>query len=195
MKIGVGRCEGAPEQAASWLKRVRAESESARLRRERDEALEREKATAEVLRIISRSPGDLEPVFQTILVNAVRLCEARYGNFFLHEGGRLRIVASHNAPPAAATFRREPFQPHTEGTLGQALRTKQTAHLADLAATRAYADRHPAIVESVELGGVRTNVTVPMLKDDELIGIITINRQEVRPFTDKQIELVENFAA
>jgi hypothetical protein len=165
------------------------------LTRERDEALEREKATAEVLHVISSSPGDLAPVFQAILANAVRLCEAKFGNFFLHEAGALRIVASHNVPPAAATFRRELFQPHPDGPLGQAFRTKQTAHLADLASTRAYADRHPAIVESVELGCVRTNVAVPMLKDNELIGIITINRQEVRPFTDKQIELLTNFAA
>jgi two-component system, NtrC family, sensor kinase len=173
----------------------KAQSDLAQLTHERDEALEREKATAEVLHVISSSPGELAPVFQAILANAVRLCEAKFGNFFLHEAGALRIVASHNVPPAAATFRREPFQPHPDGPVGQAFRTKQTAHLADLASTQAYADRHPAIVESVELGGVRTNVAVPMLKDNELIGIITINRQEVRPFTDKQIELLTNFAA
>jgi two-component system, NtrC family, sensor kinase len=116
----------------------KTQSDLAQLTRERDEALEREKATAEMLRVISSSPGELAPVFQAILANAVRLCEAKFGNFFLHEGGALRVVASHNVPPAAATFRREPFQPHPEGTLGQAFRTKQTAHLADLAATRAY---------------------------------------------------------
>ena len=111
---------------------------------------------------------------------------------FLHERGALRIVATHNVPPQVHEARRS-FQPHPDGTLGKVLRTKRTVHV-DLASTPAYAERHPATVEAVELGGVRTNVAVPMLKDEEVVGVIVVHRQEVRPFTDKQVALVENFA-
>ena len=167
----------------------------AQLTRERDEALEREKATAEVLRVISSSTGGLEPVFEAILGNAVRLCEAKFGNIFLHEGGELRIIANHNMPAAFVEARRRRGSPDRALTLREVMRTKQTVHLADLAATKAYAERQPTVVEGVELGGIRTIIGVPMLKDNELIGIISIYRQEVRPFIDKQIELVKNFAA
>src|SRR5262245_49563557 len=160
------------------------------------EALERQAATDEVLRVISSSPGELEPVFEAMLANATRLCEAKFGNLYLHERGALRVVASHNVPQAFAEARRRgPFPPAAGGTLAEAIRTKQTVHTADLAATRPYAERNPPAVDAVELGGVRTTVAVPMLKDNELIGVIAIFRQEVRPFTDKQIELVANFAA
>ena len=171
------------------------ETEIARLIRERDEALEREKATAEVLHVISSSRGELAPIFEAILANAVRLCEAKFGNIFLHEGGELRIIANHGMPTAFVEARQRRGSPGRALTLREVMRTKQTVHLADLAATQAYAERQPAVVEGVELGGIRTIVGVPMLKDNELIGIISIYRQEVRPFTDKQIELVKNFAA
>ena len=167
--------------------------ENARLLNELRELLQQQTATAEVLGVISRSPGELTPVFETMLANAVRLCEARFGMLFLHERGALCIVATHNVPPEVHEARRS-FQPHADGTLGKVLRTKQTVHV-DLASTRAYAERHPATVEAVELGGIRTNVGVPMLKDEEVVGVIVVHRQEVRPFSDKQIELVENFAA
>src|SRR5262249_51792334 len=160
------------------------------------EALAQQTATSEVLGVISSSPGELEPVFQTMLANATRICEAKFGNLYLYEDGALRIVASHNVPPAfAEAGRRSPFHPPAGGAFGQAIRTKQTAHLFDLAATEPYEQRDPVVVDAVELGGVRTAVNVPMLKDNELIGIIAIFRQEVRPFTDKQVALLTNFAA
>ena len=159
------------------------------------EALGQQTATSEVLQVISSSPGDLQPVFNAMLENAARLCEAKFGTLYLCEGDALRIVAAYNVPPAFAEVRsRSPFRPAPSGTLGQVMRTKQTAHLSDLAATQAYAERDPAIVAGIELGGVRTAVGVPMLKNNELIGIINIFRQEVRPFSEKQIELVKNFA-
>jgi GAF domain-containing protein len=160
------------------------------------EALEQQTATSEVLRVISSSPGELEPVFEAMLANAVRICEARFGNLYLHERGALRVVASHNVPRAFAEARRRgPFRPAPGSALGKLIRTKQTVQTADVAATRPYAERDPAVVDAVELGGVRTLVSVPMLKNNDLIGAIAIFRQEVRPFTDKQIELVTNFAA
>ena len=131
-----------------------------------------------------------------MLANAVQLCQARFGLLYLHEDGALRTVASHNVPPAFADSRKSrPIRPGPGGALGQAIRTKQTAHIADLAATPAYAERDPPAVSAVELGGVRTVIAVPMLKDNEIIGIISIFRQEVRPFTDKQVALLANFAA
>jgi GAF domain-containing protein len=171
------------------------EEKLARAQRERDEALEQQTATSEVLRIISSSPGELQPVFDTILANATRLCEANFGGLFLYEGVGLHFAAGHNVPPAFAEVRRRGlFHPPPGNPVGDVIRTKQTAHVADLATTGLYVERHPATVTAVELGGVRTVVAVPMLKDNELIGVIAIFRQEVRPFTDKQIELVTTFA-
>ena len=170
--------------------------ENARLLNELRESLQQQTATAEILGVISRSLGDLAPVFETMLANAVQLCQARFGLLYLHEDGALRTVASHNVPPAFADSRKSrPIHPGPGGALGQAIRTKQTAHIADLAATPAYAERDPPAVSAVELGGVRTVIAVPMLKDNETIGIISIFRQEVRPFTDKQVTLLANFAA
>jgi GAF domain-containing protein len=171
--------------------------ENARLLNELRESLQQQTATAEVLGVISSSPGELAPVFETMLVNATRLCEAKFGNLHLYEGGRLRTVATHNVPPAYAESRRRRglFHPAPGSPLGEAIRTKQTVQVADLAATRAYVERHPVSVDAVELGGVRTTVNVPMLKDNELIGIIAIFRQEVRPFTDKQVALLTSFAS
>jgi two-component system, NtrC family, sensor kinase len=164
--------------------------ENVRLLNELRESLQQQTATADVLGVISSSPGALGPVFEAMLANAVRLCGAKFGNLFLHEGGGLRVVASHDLPPAfAEARRRSPLHPPPGTGLCEAIETKQTVQVADLAAAQPYAERHPAVVEAVELGGIRTFVAVPMLKDNELIGMIVIYRQEVRPFTDKQIAL------
>src|SRR6516162_607555 len=176
---------------------MRAESESARLCRERDEALEREKATAEVLRVISSSAVQLEPIFQAMLENAVRICGANFGVLFLREGDALRRMAMHNPPPAyVEEHRRAPLvRPSAASSRGRLIATKRVVHIADLRADQAYRDGAPTTVRLVEAAGARSYLGVPMLKDDELIGTIIVYRQEIRPFTDKQIALVQNFAA
>ena len=169
-----------------------------RAMRERDEALEQLAATSEVLQVISSSPGKLEPVFQAMLDNALRICEAKFGTLYLCDGGALRPVAdTHRAPLAyiEARKRKPRLPPVPDGPVGGVLITKQVVHVADLGKLQSYLEHHPTVVDAVELGGFRTALGVPMLRDNELIGVINIMRQEVRPFTDKQIKLVENFAA
>jgi len=163
------------------------------------EALEQQTATSEVLQVISSSPGELEPVFETILANAIRLCQAKFGNLLVHKGDAFRIAALHGAPTAyAERWRREPTLdlrdiPHTP--LARVAETKAVVHISDLAEEPTYIERrHPRLVALVESAGARTFLFVPMLKEGELVGVIGIYRQEVRPFTDKQIELVTNFA-
>ena len=161
------------------------------------EALEQQTATSEVLQVISSSPGDLEPVFATMLENAVRICDAKFGNIYRWDGEVLHLLASHNTPPAFAEARkRSPLRPPPETPVGRMLAHKAAFHLADMAAHPGYIDRSdPGSVAAVELGGVRTILAIPMLKENELIGSFSVYRQEVRPFTDKQIALVTNFAA
>jgi transcriptional regulator with GAF, ATPase, and Fis domain len=172
----------------------KTQSDVAQLIRERDEALEREKATAEVLQVISSSPGELEPVFETMLANAVCICEAKFGNMYLRDGEIFRIAAAHNTPPLLLEHRRRvPLQRPTSA-FGRMVRAKEVVHVADLLADPRYAEREPEVVTGVELGGIRTLLIVPMLKEKDLIGALTIYRQEVRPFNDKQIDLVKNFA-
>jgi len=168
--------------------------ENARLLKELREALEQQTATSEVLRVVSSSPGELEPVFRTMLSNATRICEAKYGALWISEGDMVRAVARHGIPPALAKLWRAPFRPDPEAPLGRVVRTKQLVHIADLTTDRAYFERDPLVVTSVEKMGARTILLVPMLKENELIGGIAIYRQEVRPFTEKQIELVTSFA-
>jgi GAF domain-containing protein len=180
------------------------ETEVAWLARERNEALEQlsealkqQTAASEVLRLISGSPGELGAVFDAMLVNATKLCEARFGILLLWEEDAFRTVALHNAPPAFVEHRRrEPvIRPAPVTSLGRLVATKQVDHVADMRAEKAYVDGHPGPVSLVELAGARTVINVPMLKERELIGCIALYRQEVRPFTDKQIALVQNFAA
>ena len=163
------------------------------------EALERQAATDEVLRVISSSPGGLKPVFETMLGNAVRLCQAKVGNLFLREGDAFRLVAMHGAPAAfAESYQRETvidLREHPHVPLARMAETKAMVHIADLTAEQAYIEGDSRMVALVKSAGARTLLNVPMLKGGELIGAIAIYRQEVRPFTKKQIELVTNFAA
>lgn len=165
--------------------------------RERDEALEQVSATSEILKIISKSPGELEPVFDAMLGNATRICDAKFATLYLRDGDTWRAVAAtRDAPPRYVEARkRNLVQLSPGGPLEQVVETKQVVHIADLKELRPYRERHPTIVAAVELGGFRTCLLVPMLRDDELVGAISILRQEVRAFTDKQINLLENFAA
>src|SRR5262249_5731598 len=158
---------------------------------------EQQTATSEVLKVISSSPGDLEPVFQVVLENATRICEAKFGNFWLCDGDAFRAVALHGAPPAYDDeLRRNPtFYPGPESGLGRLVKTKQAVQIADLAATKGYVDRDRLVTVTVELAQARTILVVPLSKENLLIGAIAIYRQEVRPFTDKQIALLTNFAS
>ena len=169
--------------------------ENARLLNELRQSLEQQTATSEVLQVISSSPGDLDPVFTTMLEKAVHICDAKYGTLYLPDDGRLRLVAAYDVPEFFAARRGVAFDPAPGGGLDEALTAKRPVQIPDLAATKSYIERHPGMVEAVELAGIRTGLAVPMLKDDDLIGIIAIHRREVLPFTDKQIELVKNFAA
>jgi GAF domain-containing protein len=160
------------------------------------ESLEQQTATAEVLKVISSSPGHLEPVFNAMLENATRICEAKYGVMFKFAGGAFHVDALLGVPPALAENLRLGPRPATPGTgLGRLVATKQIVHIHDVRAERLYVEGDPQRRATADLGGARTFVAVPMLKDDELVGAFVIFRQEVRPFTGKQIELVQNFAA
>jgi GAF domain-containing protein len=162
----------------------------ARLTQERDEALLRETANAEILRLIAKSPGDLELVFRTILEHATRICNANFGTLFRFDDENFYPVAQFNTPAAAleAQTRRGPFKPTPGGAIDYVLRTKQVFHCADITA-------EPVPGLAAKLADARSLLAVPMLKDNRLLGIISVYRQEVRPFTDKQIALVQNFAA
>jgi two-component system, NtrC family, sensor kinase len=178
------------DQAVIAIENVRLFDEVQARTRELSEVLEQQTATAEVLSVISSSPGELEPVFQTMLENAVRVCDAKFGTLFRYDGEYLHPAAGTGTPPALADFQKQrgPFHPEP-GTLHErVVRTRQVAHSADYAA-----EPKPGI--AAKLGGARSTIVVPMLNDEQLIGTIVIYRQEVRPFTDKQIELVKNFAA
>jgi class 3 adenylate cyclase len=174
------------------------ETNVARLTRERDEALERQIATSEVLKVISSSPGELEPVFKAMLENATRICEAKFGTMWLREGDAFRAVALHNAPSAYEERRRNrlfhPADLHPKSAFRRFLETRQVIHIADLRVDQGYLAGAPTTIDIVEAAGARTSLLVPMLKGNELVGGIIIYRQEVRPFTEKQIDLVQNFA-
>jgi GAF domain-containing protein len=171
--------------------------ENTRLLNELRESLQQQTATAEVLQVISGSPGELEPVFEAMLANATRLCEASYGALWLCEGDAFRSAAIHGALPGAFVELRRSgtlYRPGPEAPAVRAVKTRQPVGVADLRVTQAYVDGDPMAVAAAEVAGVRTMVAVPMFKENEPVGVIAIYRKEVRPFTDKQIELVNNFA-
>jgi GAF domain-containing protein len=184
------------DQAVIAIENVRLFEDVQKRTQELSEALEQQTATSEVLRVISSSPGELEPVFEAMLENATRICEAKFGNLLLYDGDGFRVVALHGAPPAWAERRsREPVvRPGSNSSLALVAKTKQVQHVPDMRAERGYIEGDPAVVAIADIAGARTLLLAPMLKEEKLIGVIGIYRQEVRPFTDKQIALVTNFA-
>jgi GAF domain-containing protein len=190
-----GRADGASGGKAATASELRHQLEQRA--RELKEARDQQAATSEVLSIIARSPGDLKSVFGAILKNATRLCDAKFGNLLLYENGAFRRVALYGAPRAwaEATNRQPVIPPNAVNPLFRIVRTRQVVHIPDMKAEQVYLDGAPDVVGMVEQSGARTIAAVPMIRDGELVGAIAIYRQQVRPFTDKQIEVVKNFAA
>ena len=184
------------DQAVIAIENARLLNELRQRTADLTEALEQQTATSEVLRVISSSPGDLQPVFTTILENAARICDANFGNVYLWDGDAFHLVAAHNTSRAFAdTRKRAPFRPNTGHPFRSLAETKQVFHVADIMTLPIYQEGDPQIVEAVELGKMRTCLGVPMLKDNNLIGAVLVFRQEVRLFTANQIALITNFAA
>ena len=184
------------DQAVIAIENVRLFEAEQQRTRELTELLEQQTATSEVLQVINSSPGDLEPVFGTMLTKAVRICDARFGNIFRWDGDALHLLATHNVPIAFDDVRRRlPLRPSPGTPIGRMVATKTVVHVTDLAGEKSYIERAPSVVAAVELGGIRTFLAVPMLKEGDLIGAFTLNRPEVRPFTEKEIALVTSFAA
>jgi GAF domain-containing protein len=184
-------------QAVIAIENVRLFEAERQRTRELSESLEQQTATSEVLRVISSSPSQLTPVFESMLANAIRLCEANFGTLNLHDNGSFPLAAGHNAPQAYVEYRhRHPLvKVGPRHPLARVAASKQVLQIADMRAEPLYLEKDLSFMAMVDLAGARTLFIVPMLKDNELLGAITIFRQEVRPFTDKQIELVKNFAA
>jgi GAF domain-containing protein len=187
------------ELVSNFAKQAVIAIENTRLLNELRESLQQQTATANVLKVISSSPGELAPVFEAMLANAVRICEARFGNLFLYRDGTMQIVAMHNPPPAyAELWRQNPVVVVSESAhmpIARLAATRQVVHISDITDEPGYVVRDPRVVSIRHAGGMRTMLLVPMLKDQELVGGIVIYRQEVRPFSDKQIEFVINFAS
>ena len=183
------------DQAVIAIENVRLFDEVQARTRELTEALEQQTATSEVLGVISGSPGEVDPVFKTILENATRICGAGFGNLLLYSDGALRNVSFYNTPEAfSEQDRGDAFVPPASAPLGRLIQTKQPVHVADIRTEAAYKAGFGPISLIADVGGARTLLAVPMLSSGELVGVIGIYRQEVRPFTDKQVELVGNFA-
>jgi GAF domain-containing protein len=172
--------------------------ENTRLLNEQRESLERQTATADVLKVISSSPGELTPVFQAMLAKATHLCEASYGGMWLCEGDAFRAASHHGDLPAEFVDRWRGgtlFQPIPNLPMVRAIKTRQPIQITDLRATEAYREGYPMAVVGVDVAGIRSMIAVPMFKENEPVGVMSIYRKEVRPFTDKHVELVTNFAA
>src|SRR6516225_3075451 len=184
----------APRQDSPFVGDLQAKLDACT--RQLNEALERENATAEVLRIVSSSPGDLEAVFRSLLGNATRLCVADFGFMFQYDDGAFRLMAQRGADQAYVEYmQREPLHPGPKTLLGRIVKLKAPVQIEDLAGSQGYLDRDPLVTVAVEQGGVRTLFGVPMIRKKELIGTIVLYRTEVRAFTDRQIDLLQNFAA
>jgi len=182
------------DQAGIAIENARLLNELRQRTTDLTESLEQQTATSKVLEVISSSPGDLKPVFEAILANAVRLCGAKFGNLYLREGDGLRAAAMHNAPPAYVEQRMGILHPSPYATSYRAIQTKQPAQIADVAKLQAYVEGDPWLVSAVSLAGYRSVLSVPMLHNDEPIGAINICRQEPGLFPDKQVELLTSFA-
>jgi GAF domain-containing protein len=170
--------------------------ENTRLLNELRESLQQQTATSEVLRVISSSPGELQPVFDAVLENGTRLCEANFGTLYRFENDAFSVSALRNAPPEFAAFQQgRQLRPSPASTLGRAAKNRQPTHVVDIGAESGYLQGDPYVVEATKRSGARTILAVPMLKESELVGAIAIYRTEVRPFTDKQIALLQNFGA
>ena len=170
--------------------------ENARLINETREALEQQTATAEVLQVINASPGNLTPVFDAMLEKAMRLCGAAFGSLYTYDGEQFLFAAQRGLPEAFAEFRAQsPLKPVPGSQLARAIENRQTLQILDLKAEDLYREGNPFVRAMVDLGGVRTILTVPLCKDDAVLGFLSVYRQEVRAFSDKQIVLLENFAA
>ncbi len=185
------------DQAVIAIETVRLLNDLRQRTDDLSESLEQQTATSDVLKVISSSTGDMKPVFGAMLANALRICEAKFGHILLYDGDSFQGTHLHDVPPAYRSFWEQHgrIQPNPNTALGQIAHTRQVVHIPDLKDGVAYREREPLRVISVEQAGARSFVGVPMLKEDKLVGAIVIYRQEVRPFTEKQIELVKNFAA
>jgi signal transduction histidine kinase len=188
------------DQAVIAIENTRLLSELRQRTDDLSESLEQQTAASQVLQVISSSTGELEPVFQAILASATRSCDAKFGLLYRIENGAARIISRLGIPPALAEYlKRGPHRPPLNRldpltAVGRVVQSRQTVHIADYRTDQSYLDRDPLTVAGVELGGIRTLLVVPMIKNDALMGAIAIYRQEVRSFTDKQIDLVQNFA-
>ena len=189
------------DQAVIAIENTRLLNELRQRTDDLSELLEQQTAASQVLQVISSSTGELEPVFQAILASATRTCDAKFGLLYRIENGAARIISKLGIPPAFAEYlKRGPHRPPLNRVspvtpIGRVIQSRQLVHLADYRTDQSYLDRDPITVAAIELGGIRTLLVVPMIKNDALMGAIVIFRQEVRPFTDKQIELLQNFAA
>src|SRR5262249_44078349 len=184
------------DQAVIAIENTRLFEEVQARTRELTEALEQQTATSAVLTVIASSPGELEPVFQSLLANAVRISEAGFGAMWLREGDSFRNVTFHGAlsPVYADQWRGSVIRPDSDLPVARAARSKTAIHIEDLREDPTYLGGNPLSVSAVDTGGIRTMLAVPMFKEDEFIGAMAIYRLEVRPFSDKQIELIKSFA-
>src|SRR5262245_40557056 len=188
------------DQAVIAIENTRLLNELRQRTGDLSELLEQRTAASQVLQVISSSTGELEPVFQAILASATRTCDAKFGLLYRIDNGAARIISKLGIPSAFAEYlKRGPHRPPLNQVspltpIGRVIQSRQLVHLADYRTDQSYLDRDPITVAAIELGGIRTFLVVPMIKNDVLMGAIVIFRQEVRPFTDKQIELLQNFA-